>query len=128
MHYRIDSAKSLKQRGMVSDVGDNQGNSIDEFGVAGGEIVIDNYVVARRDEFSHGVRSDVSRAPGNQYPHVPPAKLSTRLRGFPLLPTTISELPNGMGKALRVFCSKRDIRKRTPFAQPGGTVGALGWE
>jgi hypothetical protein len=48
MHHRIDSTESLEQRFMVRDVGDNQGHSIDQFPVAGGEVVIDKYVVTGR--------------------------------------------------------------------------------
>jgi hypothetical protein len=33
---------------MVRDVGDDQGHSIDQFAVAGGQVVISNYVVTRR--------------------------------------------------------------------------------
>jgi hypothetical protein len=55
---------------MVRDVSDNQGNSFDEFPASGGEVVIDEYIVARREEFSHGVRSDVSSASGHQYLHL----------------------------------------------------------
>jgi IS4 transposase len=47
MHHRIHAAKSLEQWGVIRDVGDNQGNSIDEFEVARGKVVVDNYVMAR---------------------------------------------------------------------------------
>jgi hypothetical protein len=64
------------------------------------------------------VRSDVSSASGHQYLHV----------AILLSPTTMSELPNGAGNALRVFCSKRDTWKRILFAQADGTLGASGSE
>src|SRR5712692_646580 len=40
--------------------------------------------------------------------------------------TASNELPNGSGTAPRVFCSNRDIRKRSPFSQRGGRPGVAG--
>ena len=70
MHHRIDSAKRLEQRGMVRDVSHSRADSIDESAVAGREIVIDNHLVARGEELSYGMRSDVSSASGHQHFHV----------------------------------------------------------
>ena len=39
--------------------------------MAGREVVIDDYVVARREKLSYGVRPDISSAPGHQYLHLP---------------------------------------------------------
>ena len=131
---------------MVRDVGDNHGNSIDELAVASGKIVIDKNVMVRREELSYGVGTNISSTPGHQYLHVPNllSTMTTQIvvlfrrsilgighgcyTAFPLRPTTISELPKGIGKALRVICSKRETLKSRLFAQTAGTLGAAGWE
>jgi hypothetical protein len=44
------------------------------------------------------------------------------------VPTTISELPNGMEMTLKVFCSKRDIHNIAAFIHAIGILGGSGLE
>ena len=122
MDHCINSAKSFEQRGTVADIGDDERNSPGKFAAADREIVIDDHLMARRQELSYSVRANISGASGHQYFHAPPDTYAA----LPLWPTTISELPKGIGNVLRVFCSMREIWNRRLFIHSGGTLGASG--